>query len=364
MLTRRPKATTHFLLLAVYSLLCWPASSFGFAESDLEPFIEKHTNGWIDWKNGTIYGIGRAYLSKNRNNRPLTHGTAGVVASGNIVKLASGLHLDDTATLEKLGGGKVSINLQAFIRDREVKSILVDNDGDPYIEVTKIAEMKGISGLTAKLLDYLAKDPVWRDLPIRAPEPTAKNEQDEGPWLLVDARSLPGGGQVQPALFPKIVSRDGTIVYSVREAEEQALVSRGMISYVSTVANHRSLRSETSRALRQLLGEASLAFGPGIAYADSITNSVISIPVPGPPPAEAPKPERKQRGKYIVVDAQNVDGLSKTNLVVNVEDAKTMKEEDASSQILKKCRVVVIVSSPIGGIEGSLPMLLADISSW
>jgi hypothetical protein len=51
--------------------------------------------------------------------------------------------------------------------------------------------------------------------------------------------------------------------------------------------------------------------------------------------------------------------LAKTNLLVNAEDAKALQVEDASSQILKKCRVVVIVSSPVGGVEGALPMMLA-----
>lgn len=365
MTTRRHDSTQFFpkgLILSVILLLCLPTVSPGFDESILEPHIERHANGWIDWKNGTIYGIGRAYLSKNRNNRPLTKGTAGVVASGNIVKLASGLHLDDTATLKNLGAGKVSINLQAFIRDREFKSILVDNDGDPYFEVTKVAEMKGISGLTARLLNYLAKDPVWRELPIRSPEPGTDSAPGEGPWLLIDARNLPGGSQVQPALFPKIVSQDGKVVYSVKEVEEQALVSRGMVSYVATVAGGRSLRTENSRVIDELLSGATLLFAPGTVYADTITRRPIpEIPVPGFP--DGPKPERKQRGKYIVVDAQDVDGLSKTNLVVNAEDAKDMKAEDASSQILKKCRVVVIVSSPIGGVEGRLPMLLATIPS-
>lgn len=355
-----PRFSPQALILSFIFLLCLPGVSAGFDESLLEPHIERHANGWIDWKNGAIYGIGRAYLNKNRNNRPLTKGTAGVVASGNIVRLAAGLHLDDTATLEKLGAaGKVSINLQAFVRDREFTSIFVENNGDPYYEVTKVAEMKGLSGLTARLLDHLAKDPVWRELPIKTPEARAESTENEGPWLLVDARELPGGVQVQPALFPKIVSQDGKVVYSLRETEEQALVSRGMISYVSTVAHGRTLRADHSGKLGDLLSLLPLALGPGTVHADTITRPIPGIPLPAAP--NGPKPERKQRGKYLVVDAQDVDGLSKTNLVVSAEDAKTLKAEDASSRILKKCRVIVIASSPIGGIEGSLETLLAGI---
>ena len=45
--------------------------------------------------------------------------------------------------------------------------------------------------------------------------------------------------------------------------------------------------------------------------------------------------------------------------MISAEDAVKLKAEDSSSRILKKCRVVVIVSSPIGGVEGTIPTLLA-----
>jgi hypothetical protein len=89
--------------------------------------------------------------------------------------------------------------------------------------------------------------------------------------------------------------------------------------------------------------------------------------VPGqPPPAAAGaeptvRPERRRRGRYIVADVKDVQGLAKTNLVVSTADAMELQAEDATSQILKKCRVVVLVSSPIGGIEGRLPVRIAKL---
>ncbi|EKD34607.1 MAG: hypothetical protein ACD_75C02263G0001 [uncultured bacterium] len=287
-----------------------------------------------------------------------------MLASGNIVKLASGLHLDDTATLESLGAaGKVSINLNAFIRDREFKSTYAENNGDPYYEIIKVAEMKGISGLTAKLLDYLSRDPAWKELPIRSPEPRADLDDDPGPWLLVDARDLPYGRQVQPALFPKIISSNGEMIYSVGSVEAEALVRRGMVSYVATDVSGEELRAGDGdgRRIDQLLERIGMVFATGVAAATTIERSIPNIPFTGK--TADPKTERRRRGTYIVVDAQNVEGLAKTNLLVSAEDAKALQEEDASSRILKKCRVVVIVSSPIGGSEGSLPMMLAGGSS-
>ncbi len=352
--TSVPRGVVLFTLLC---LLCAPAVSYSIDENDLEAYLEKHTNGWIDWKNGMIYGIGRAYLKKNRNNRPLSQGTASVIASGNIVKLASGLHLDDKATLKSLGEGKVSINLNAFIRDREFQSTYVENNGDPYYEVIKVADMKGISGLTAKFLNYLSKNPVWKELPIRSLEPRADLGDDQGPWLLVDARNLPYDQKVQPAIFPKILSKNGHLVYSVGSVEEEALIKRGMVSYVTTDISGTDLRAGDSRHIDELLERVGMVFDVRAAAATTIERSIPNIPIPGKTPDT--KIERQRRGKYIVVDAQNVEGLAKTNLLLSAEDAKTLQVEDASSQILKKCRVVVIVSSPVGGAEGSLPIMLA-----
>jgi hypothetical protein len=357
----RQYGKSHFfrgVVLVALCLLCSPAISYGIDESSFEAYIERHANGWIDWKNGMIYGIGRAYLSKNRNSRPLTQGVASVLASGNIVKLASGLHLDDKATLDSLGAaGKVSINVNAFIRDREFKSTYEENNGDPYYEVVKVAEMKGISGLTAKLLDYFAKDPVWKELPIRSPEPRADLADDPGPWLLVDARNLPNSRQVVPALFPKILGSNGETIYSVGLVEEAALVRRGMVSYVATDMSGEDLRAGDIRLLDELLERVGMVLGTRVAAATTVERSIPNIPFTGK--TTDAKIERKRRGKYIVVDAENVEGLAKTNLLVSAEDAKDLQEEDASSRILKKCRVVVIVSSPIGGAEGSLQMMLA-----
>jgi len=56
---------------------------------------------------------------------------------------------------------------------------------------------------------------------------------------------------------------------------------------------------------------------------------------------------------------RQAQGLMKTNLVISEADAKEIQKENASSQILKKCRVIVVVSASLGGIEGRVPANLA-----
>ncbi|MEN8135859.1 MAG: hypothetical protein ABFS18_10055 [Thermodesulfobacteriota bacterium] len=352
-----PASTRRLLKVLALVLLCTfclPAISASVDELSFDSFIEKHGNGWIDWDKGLIYGIGRGYLSKNRNNRPLSRGVAGVLASGSIVKLAAGIHLDDARTLETLGNGRVTIRLEAFLKDKPHKSTFVDDGKDPYYEVINVAKMKGVSGLTAKLLDHFATVPSWRDFPVRPLKPRAELGDDDQPWLVLDARGLANNDQVQPAMFPKITSETGEVIYELQKVEEAALLNRGMMRYVVSDEPLATLRSD-HRAIDRLLAKAGLVFGVTEARAATVERS---LNIPGLPVKKA---KRKKRERYIVTDVKAVGGLAKTNLVLSAQDAMNLKDEDASSKILQKCRVLVIIASPIGGIEGTLPTQLAMV---
>ncbi len=327
--------------LFIFMMLCGlllPAVSGSVDKERFEPYIEKHANGWIDWKNGKIYGIGRGYLYKNASSRPRAQAAASVVASGNILKLAAGLHLDDKNTLKALGKGRVVVHLKAFMRDSTYKSVFVDNVKKPYYEVTKVAQIKGIQGLTAKLLTHLKSTKIWKDFPIKPL--ISKLDDEDQPWLVVDARDLDTDKKVEPALFPKIKSETGETVYELKEIEEAALINRGMMQYVVSSESKDELRSDRG-SIERILARAGFLLPVQEAHA---TNSR----------------KRKKRGRFIVADAQQVEGLAKTNLVISEQDAQKLKAEDRASQILKKCRVIVIVSSPIGGIEGKVPRYLAS----
>jgi len=86
-----------------------------------------------------------------------------------------------------------------------------------------------------------------------------------------------------------------------------------------------------------------------------LTNILFS-----PRPAIAQEEKiRKKRKRFIVKKAEGLQGLSRTNLVISQNDALAFRAQDSASQILKNCRVIVIVSSPVGGVEGQLPRYLS-----
>ena len=327
------------LLLAVLLLVAAPAVA---GDQLFTPHIERHSNGWIDWDNGYIYGTGRAFAADNGNKRSRTIGAAQLVAAANIVKLASGLHLDNRHTLEKLGHGTFILKLKAFLRYRTHQQRFVQNSRRPYAEVTLVTPMRGVEGLTAAVLKQLKGHPLqWQKYPL--PDPVANMENSDAPWLVIDTRQLPRTAAVQPSLFPKITSSSGQTLYDLNKVYSGAHALRGMARYVHSNASAAEIVAE----LRHQRQPQEQPWWQQL--------------LPG---SNAWARPRRQRPRYIVATAQQVRGIARTNLVISNRDAEQLRREDEASKILKNCRVIIITSAPIGGIEGEyLPTVPLRICS-
>jgi hypothetical protein len=327
--------------LLVVFLLIFPATSSSIGGQNFSPYIEKFSNGWIDWDNGLIYGIGKGYLRKNKNIKSRARGAANLIAFGSILKLAAGINLDDKNVLKSLGKKETTIKLKAFVKAKLHSSKFVDDSAEPYFEVVKVASIKGIQGLSSKVLRYLNSTP-WRKLPIKTNG--GRLDDDEEPWLILDARELGFQDQIDPALFPKIVSSSGETIYSLEKVNDNAVIQRGMARYVVTDTPFYKFQSSST-------------------FSEALLNKIAAIISVGDAVAQD-NTRRKRRGRYIVKKVDSVQGLAKTNLVISQVDANKLKNEDMSSQILKKCRVIVVVSSPIGGIEGRLNNYYRQIANY
>ncbi len=322
-------------------ILFLPAFSSSVEDDRFFPFIEKYADGKIDWDSGIIYGTGRGYLHLNKNSQSLALRAAQVVAAGNILKVASGVRLDDRRTLEALGKDRVVIELKALVRYKLHKTEFIKDVRQPYYEVTLSAPITGVEGLTSMLITKLKTVPLdWLNLP--KPSDESVSGDDEKPWLVLDARNLPKKGLVKPAIFPKIVSETGETLYETSKVDESALVKRGMARYVVSDEPKEGLTSQ-KKSVDQILAEAGFLF---------LTDEAIA----------GDNEKRTRRKNYIVKDVKEAQGLMNTNLLISDTDTRQLKSEDASSRILKQCRVIVIVSSPIGGVEGKIDTLLAKAS--
>ncbi len=327
-------AGTAFLLSAVFAATTLYPLPSAAEEVPFSPYVETHPDGRVDWDEGVVYGVGKGYIHLNQGSRARALRAAQALALQSILKVAAGVRLDERETLESLSAsGRVEIQLSALVRYEEHETVWVDKGDEPHARVTYRAPLKGVEGLTRRLITHLRETPSdWERFPLETQRPTAPPAGDL-PWLVVDARNLPQDELVRPALFPQIRSTTGDTIYDLGSVREAALVERGMASYVNLSRAHDDL----------------LSCGPGFM---SRLRSLFQT-------REAWAQERRtraKRGQFVITDAARAQGLSKTNLVISEEDARKIREEDASSNILKDCRVIVIVSGTVGGIEGQLPV--------
>lgn len=324
-----------FILICILLL---PALSASVNPNFFQPYIEKSVLGWRDWDKGEIYGVGRGYLKLNVNSKTRSARAAKTIAYGNVLKLAADIRLDDRLYLQNLAEGNFSVNLQALVHPKSSSQVFVDDPVNPYYEVTMVVPLNGIEGLVSKVVPiFLGKS--GQDAPggeggVQPPYSGKGLDDEEEPWLVLDCRSLQGAGSVQPALFPKIVDEGGREIYGLKKVEPVALYKRGMARYVITEENLGQLQSGSSSNSSFVSQLNSLLF---VTEAEASDKTV-----------------RRKRRRFIVKEVRESRGLNHTNLLISANDAKELTREDSASNILKKCRVIVVLASPSGGIDGRL----------
>lgn len=338
------KAFCKFIVLwsaAAFVVVFWTSAAFcqNNGSGFFSPYITQSPNGRIDWDNGVIYGVGKGYLDVNGGSKQRAFRAAQSLALQSILQQAAGVRLDDQNTIQNFGGGRVVMQIQGLIRFEELDRRFVENTARPYFEVTRTANLHGVEGLTSKLLNHFkSKGLPWTAFPETRTTPAVQDTGEEETWLVLDARHLAkhqAQKQVQPALFPKIMSEENTEpIYDLTGVDQAALQQGGMARYVVSDAPAGDIRSD-----RGLMDRIMAIISPDQAWAED--------------------KKRSKRRKLIVKKVQDVQGLARTNLVVSNADAKELKSQDAASKMLKKCRVIVVVNSAIGGIEGALPAMMA-----
>ncbi|HUU39467.1 MAG TPA: hypothetical protein VMW42_00855, partial [Desulfatiglandales bacterium] len=307
-------------------------------KDQLSPYIESFPEGWIDWENGIIYGVGKGFLKQNNNSKNKSLRAGQLIAQQSILKVAARIRLNGRQTLETLEKESGVINLKAFIRSEEHQTVFESNDDQPHFKVTLKAPLTGIEGLTVRLLDHLRTKPsAWQDFP--KPPDKRDVEDEEAPWLVLDARQLMVQNGVKPALFPKIISASGQTIYDLKTVEEDALAKRGMAKYVVSDMSREQLSLRKNSIDKRITALFESLYAQK-AYAEE-------------------ERKKRKRSKFIVTEVAQAQGLMKTNLIISEDDARKVSAEDASSRILKKCRVIILMSSSVGGVEGSIPRYLA-----
>ena len=329
------KKILYLCPLCLILFLSFPVSSRAVSEK-FSPLIESFPDGKIDWDNGDFYGVGVGYPHLNDGSKARALRVAQASALSAILKVASRIRVNDQHTLSGLERKRVIIQIRGLIHYESYGREFIEEGDHPFYRVTYRAPMKGVEGLTKRLLTHLRSQPMkWQDFPRQ--EQGLDDRDESYPWLVLDARGLQQQGPVQPAIFPKILTEKGETVYDLTRLEESALVKRGVARYVVSDRDQEELMTMSGRrSFSSLRG----LFSPQVARAEE-------------------RRKRKRRGRYIIKNVKRAEGLMRANLVISESDARGIRAEDASSQILKKCSVIIIVSSAIGGIEGRVSPCIA-----
>jgi len=317
-----------------------PSHVFSRQNSFFKPYTEIFPQGRIDWDSGMIYGVGRGYFAPE-DDRMKALAAGRLIASGNIVKLVSGVRFDDRRVLGEFAEKNVTIRLKAFVKHTDETYKVLKENGRKFFEVTRIAPIKGVKGLTAKMVDHLENKTIDWPLPSRESDAASGITDDTMPWLVLDARKIFHSDPVNPAISPKIMTRMGDTVYSSGQVSRRAFIERGMARYVTSELTKEQIKLAWNNDL-MLFSELIRFLSPSPAHAD-----------------EKNKKKRK-RQKFIVKNVKEASGILNTNLIISAKDAKELREEDSSSRILKNCRVIIVAAPLPGGIEGMLDSIIAD----
>jgi hypothetical protein len=283
----------------------------------------------INWRDGFLKSEG---VGKKQSKR-----AAELVARNNALKTLIVLNLDSTSTLQDYfeRQKQVSIKIQnVLIKNAEIQDIPADPEKPDDVKVMVTIPFYGISGLMSFFLD---DQEIYLEPPGgSSTEGVPTNQKPEGyTGILVDAREIT---TIEPALFPKIVSEQGEVLYAASQVDKEILKNQGMVEYVT----------ERTQKTAERAGKNPFIIKPILLASIGSTDAAPKWPLF----AEA---KRRKKRNEIIVKAADGSGNIPVNVVVSVEDAKKLKELNEEHQFDKQGNYTILIGGKIGGVEGQHP---------
>lgn len=269
-------------------------------------YIEVYDVGAINWSEGMLTATGVGLMPRDEPNRARAYlkarGYARLDALANLLMLIDRVQIDAqyvgadyTAQNEE-----IRASVTGFIRGAQVldeRKIFIE--GQEAVQVTVGTAMYGQRGLSRLLLKPslappAAPVPSPPHIELTAPNvPAVGSPTVEGNYtgLIIDARGL----KVQPAMAPRILRADGTVLYGAGKIDPDQLIEKGMASYYRDMSAAR-------------------------ADARAGSNPLIIRPI----------------GVYR-------RAVASTDVVISDADAAKLLAEDARTNFLKEMKVVFVV---------------------
>ncbi|MGE4299394.1 MAG: LPP20 family lipoprotein [Desulfovibrionaceae bacterium] len=258
--------------------------------------VEQFDNGTIDWQTGQIVAVGigappPSALS-SAQSRPMAIRAATVVARRNLLEILKGMHIDSATTVENymVTDDTVVSQVRGHLQNSRILDTAYMSDGT--IEVTVSATLRGsfADAVMPKTMPFksLAATPSLQAPPTGVPAATPP-PAPSFTGVVIDARGL----GLRPALSPRIVDEQGGAVYGAAQVSREYAVQQGMAGYAKDM--------------------------------------------------DAAKGNPRVAGNPLLLKAMAAAGQAKTDLVLGMAAAASLRHAAEKNNFLEKCRVMIVV---------------------
>jgi hypothetical protein len=248
----RNKVVASLLLLLIASAPLLAQSRARTVQPDNTGYIEVYDVGTINWSEGMLSATGVGLMPRNETDRARAYlkarSYARLDALANLLMLIDRVQIDAqyvgadyTAQSEE-----IRATISGFVRGAQVldeRKVLIE--GQEAVQVTVGTAMYGSRGLSRYLLKPTLTSPTTATEPalprielVNPNTPATGTPVAEGNYtgLIIDARGL----KVQPAMAPRILKADGTVLYGAGKFELEQLVEKGMAAYYRDITAARA----------------------------------------------------------------------------------------------------------------------------
>ena len=275
-----------FKILLFIAGLGIPLFSQGFIGDQLK-------NGSVNYADRTITAIGIGFIPENAINAGQARRSALRIskqdALRNLVEIVNGVVVTSETTVSgAMFDDEIKTKVKGVIRGAE-------QVGDPKylsdtsVEVTYQVKMSGISEV---LIPPVIISAVLENTGTEKKSVVNKTidpSSGDITGIIIDAKGL----KVRPALAPKVIDKDGGIVYGPGDYSREYAVTQGVVGYSKTI--------------------------------------------------ESAKIDSRVKGNPLVIKATGVSGQNSTDVIIGNEDIKRVGSANTSYDVLNDCRVIILL---------------------
>ena len=275
-----------FKILLFIAGLGIPLFSQGFIGDQLK-------NGSVNYADRTITAIGIGFIPENAINAGQARRSALRIskqdALRNLIEIVNGVVVTSETTVSgAMFDDEIKTKVKGVIRGAE-------RVGDPKylsdtsVEVTYQVKMSGISEVLippAIISAALENTGTEKKSVINK---TIDPSSGDITGIIIDAKGL----KVRPALAPKVIDKDGGIIYGPGDYSREYAVTQGVVGYSKTI--------------------------------------------------ESAKIDSRVKGNPLVIKATGVSGQNSTDVIIGNEDIKRVGSANTSYDVLNDCRVIILL---------------------